>query len=219
MTLEERFWSKVARCGFDECWPWQASVDKDGYGRFRLDSVSTAPANRVAFFLVHGRWPEPHALHGCDNPPCCNAENPEHIHEGTPKLNAYERAVRGRFVLNLTEEARRRAQQQRRVFSDAQVLSFRSRRAAGEAVASLAEETGVAYETMRLLLLGLSYADVGRSLNPVLATQILEELERLVMEFGDGKGKLPDSFEAWWYDVDRIEFDNVSQTYRFVSDR
>lgn len=53
-------------------------------------------AHRVAFYLVHGHWPEPHGLHGCDNPPCCNAENPEHVHEGTPALNAQEMHQRGR---------------------------------------------------------------------------------------------------------------------------
>ncbi len=51
------------------------------------------------------------------------------------------------------------------------------------------------------------------------ATEILEELERKVNEFGDGEGKIPDPIEAWWYDVDRVEFDTGTQTYRFVSDR
>lgn len=51
------------------------------------------------------------------------------------------------------------------------------------------------------------------------ATEILEELERKIHEFGDGEGKLPDPLEArFWYDVDRVEFDRESQTYRFVSD-
>jgi hypothetical protein len=47
---------------------------------------------------------------------------------------------------------------------------------------------------------------------------LLEELERLQHEFGRGKVQLPDPVERWWYDVDRVEFDTETQSYRFVSD-
>lgn len=50
------------------------------------------------------------------------------------------------------------------------------------------------------------------------STQVIEELERLQNEFGPGKCQIPDPVERWWYDVDRIEFDTVTQTFRFVSD-
>ena len=53
-------------------------------------------APRIAFYLHHGRWPEPFALHGCDNPRCCNAENPAHVHEGDQSLNRREMYARGR---------------------------------------------------------------------------------------------------------------------------
>lgn len=50
------------------------------------------------------------------------------------------------------------------------------------------------------------------------ATEIIEELERQVNEFGDGDGQVPDPLENWWYNVDRIERAPESNAYRFVSD-
>jgi hypothetical protein len=53
----------------------------------------------------------------------------------------------------------------------------------------------------------------------MMATEIVEELERLINEFGDGHGQIPDQLEhAWCNNVDRVEFDHVTQTYRFISD-
>lgn len=90
--LEERFWPKVDRSGGpDACWPFMGHRH-GGYGRLRVEGRLEA-APRVSFFLAHGRWPEPCALHSCDNPPCCN---PAHIHEGTHSQNAREREQRGR---------------------------------------------------------------------------------------------------------------------------
>jgi hypothetical protein len=51
------------------------------------------------------------------------------------------------------------------------------------------------------------------------SVELIEELERLQNEFGRGKCQLPDFAEAqFWNDITRIEFDTVTQTYRFVSD-
>lgn len=45
---------------------------------------------------------------------------------------------------------------------------------------------------------------------------MIEELIRLQEEFGRGKCQVPDLVEAWWYDIDHIQFDVVTQTFRFV---
>lgn len=50
------------------------------------------------------------------------------------------------------------------------------------------------------------------------ATEIIEEIERLVYEFGDGEVQIPDPIERWFYGVDRVERDPGTQTYRLVSD-
>lgn len=49
--------------------------------------------------------------------------------------------------------------------------------------------------------------------------EAIEEIERIQNEFGACKLQLPDPFEAWWYDVTRIEYDPQSQAIRMVSDR
>ena len=52
------------------------------------------------------------------------------------------------------------------------------------------------------------------------ATEAIEELERLVHEFGDAVLVMPDPIEATFQNpVDRIEFDTAQQAILFVSDR
>lgn len=88
-----RFEAKVDRSGGpDACHPWTAYRLK-GYGRFGMGKRKVHYANRVAFLIEHGRWPEPCALHSCDNPPRCN---PRHIYEGDNNRNIADRVARGR---------------------------------------------------------------------------------------------------------------------------
>lgn len=52
------------------------------------------------------------------------------------------------------------------------------------------------------------------------ATEVIEELERQVNEFGDGECQLYDQLEPGWvYVVDRVEREPGSNSYRFVTDR
>lgn len=83
-----RFWAKVDKSG--SCWLWTGCTSA-GYGVIRWQR-KTFRANRVAFFLTHGRWPE-FACHHCDNRMCCN---PDHIYDGTPVTNARDCKVRNR---------------------------------------------------------------------------------------------------------------------------
>ena len=54
----------------------------------------------------------------------------------------------------------------------------------------------------------------------VKATQAIEDLERIVNEFGDAELETPDALEAQWRNpVDRIEFDSERGTILLVSDR
>lgn len=91
---KERYWEHVDKRGPDECWPWKGSLKGgSGYGNFSLNGKPQRPS-RVAFLIEHRRWPNPHALHTCDNPPC---QNPRHLFEGDQFDNMRDAAAKGRF--------------------------------------------------------------------------------------------------------------------------
>ena len=50
------------------------------------------------------------------------------------------------------------------------------------------------------------------------ATEGIEQLERIVHEFGDFELQVPDPIERWNYPVDRMEVVVEAQAIRFVSD-
>jgi len=86
------FWSKVDSSDRESCWPWLGATDSDGYGVFYARGHRTA--SRVALALTDGVEPsDKHALHSCDNPPCCN---PSHLRWGDPADNAQDKVSRGR---------------------------------------------------------------------------------------------------------------------------
>ena len=97
ITLYESFFSKTKMNPSTGCIEWIASVNRDGYGRFRGNN-----ANRISWFLSKGKdilvtfemLPSKlEVLHSCDNPACVN---PEHLSLGTHRENMREMVVRGR---------------------------------------------------------------------------------------------------------------------------
>jgi hypothetical protein len=86
MTLEARFWAKVAKT--PTCWLWTASKTTHGYGRFKVEGRN-ALAHRVAYELEIGSIPDglqlDHvATRGCTNRNCVN---PAHLEPVTPGVN------------------------------------------------------------------------------------------------------------------------------------
>jgi hypothetical protein len=91
-SLERRFWDKVDRRGPDDCWPWKAGRDKDGYGRFAAGR--TTRAHRYSWEVHNGPIPVGFlALHRCDNPPCVN---PAHLFVGSHQDNIRDCVEQGR---------------------------------------------------------------------------------------------------------------------------
>jgi hypothetical protein len=80
------------RPGLGPCHLWTARRNHKGYGACQFRGKQEL-AHRVGFFLAHGRWPEPFALHHCDNPPCVNDA---HLFEGTNADNVADRGTKGR---------------------------------------------------------------------------------------------------------------------------
>lgn len=94
LPLAARFWRHVEKTG--GCWNWTAARNRKGYGTFtmpgKMRHVPTL-AHRVSWFLTHGKWPEPCALHRCDNPRCVR---PDHLFEGTKADNNADMRAKGR---------------------------------------------------------------------------------------------------------------------------
>lgn len=95
-----RFWTKVDSSGGPtECWPWQASRHRFGYGVVGVGSATdgtrgTDVAHRVAWQVTNGHIPAGACvLHRCDNPPCCN---PAHLFLGTQRDNFAYMVSKGR---------------------------------------------------------------------------------------------------------------------------
>jgi hypothetical protein len=95
----ERFWEKVNIKEENECWPWLASIDKDGYGWFSYKSTSktesgkTINAHRYSALLKFGNLENKLVRHTCDSRSCVN---PSHLILGTPADNSNDMKERNR---------------------------------------------------------------------------------------------------------------------------
>ncbi|HLL92813.1 MAG TPA: HNH endonuclease [Solirubrobacteraceae bacterium] len=100
----------VMRPGLTPCWECSGYHDRDGRAYMRVGSLSDGTRrkegmHRVAFFVAHGRWPEPDGCHTCDNPGCCN---PDHVFEGTHLDNMADMRAKGRSCTGERHWANRR---------------------------------------------------------------------------------------------------------------
>lgn len=103
----DRFWPKVLTS--PNCWEWQGSRSKTGYGNFKFDS-SCDKAHRAAWQLACGPIPKGFdVLHACDNPACVRNDDPGvyfirgiyrprfgHLWLGTPTDNNADKIAKGR---------------------------------------------------------------------------------------------------------------------------
>jgi hypothetical protein len=92
------FWARVDKRGPRQshmrtrCWVWTANKDPDGYGRITWGN-KTKRATHVSWFLAHGCWPTPMALHRCD---VCGCVRPSHLFEGGALENNRDTHAKGR---------------------------------------------------------------------------------------------------------------------------
>lgn len=100
-SKEERFWEKVDTKEEDECWLWNCSLDKDGYGDYSMmkdGKKKTVKAHRFSLMMKLNNFDLPSSVfarHTCDNRKCVN---PKHLIEGTAKENSQDMIARNRSL-------------------------------------------------------------------------------------------------------------------------
>lgn len=136
----------------DECWQWQGSTNRGGYGVMSLKGIASL-AHRVAWMIYKGELVQEgkYVCHHCDNPSCVN---PRHLYLGDHEQNMKDAAVRGRLP-NKAGEANGNS----RLTGD-QVLDIRRMRAAGVKRRIVAEKFGVSTVTVDRIALGEGWTHI-----------------------------------------------------------
>jgi hypothetical protein len=78
------------------CWEWTGVINKNsGYGHITYNK-KIWKTHRLTYFLLKKDFdPELCVLHKCDNKTCCN---PDHLEQGTHKMNSQQMAERNRSL-------------------------------------------------------------------------------------------------------------------------
>jgi hypothetical protein len=143
----ERFWRGVAVRQPEECWPWMKSVNKNGYGKISVSIDGRKwhlTAHRIATYLAKGPpLPGMHALHSCDNPPCCN---PDHLRWGTGMENISDAIERGLLKRGIENPAAR--------LTDELVRDIRVLHRYGAGARVLGRTFGINHQTIRDIVRG-----------------------------------------------------------------
>lgn len=121
-ALRERFFAKTRISDSPHeaigtpCIIWTGPLNRDGYGNFWIPGKKMQKAHRVAWWLKHGKWPNPCALHRCDNPSCVRED---HLFEGTVADNNSDKVAKGRAVFPPKGDLHwSRVHPERRLFGD-----------------------------------------------------------------------------------------------------
>lgn len=140
--LEERFWRYVDKRGPDECWPWLAKCERNGYGRIQIGGKGSAQtgAHRLSFKIANGSEPQV-VMHTCDNRICVN---PAHLRAGTYKENMADMHRKGR-----TKPGRRLGEDHRRAkLTEDDVRAIRANEGNGQSAASVGRNYGVSHRAI-----------------------------------------------------------------------
>ena len=94
MTIEQLM-ERVSPEPNTGCWLWTGAVNRQGYGRVRIDKKHVG-VHRLVYELTTGKaLGRLFGCHSCDTPLCVN---PQHIFAGTQKDNMADASLKGRIV-------------------------------------------------------------------------------------------------------------------------
>lgn len=146
----------IMREDLGPCHVWTGGLTGEGYGALSIGSRSdgsrrTVGAHILAFFVAHGRWADPCALHHCDHKPCVKAVaddfGPAHIFEGTALDNMRDMVSKRRHYAHNHSEFRRGELNPYAKLTEADVVLIRS--SPKEMDSSLSDQLDVAVSTVQ----------------------------------------------------------------------
>ena len=156
ITRADELYEMLENHSGDDCLLWPHGLNSKGYGQVRLDGKRHL-VHRLACEWAHGPAPEgkPHALHAahevCGNRNCIARA---HVRWGSREENMADRVADG---TSSKGEGNGRAK-----LTDAQVVEIRERYAAGGiSQKALADEYGVTFSLISLIVLGKTWPHVG----------------------------------------------------------
>lgn len=152
--------------GTDACWPWTASIDKNGYGEIRINH-ETYFAHRIALSVLGGVPVKDTEVvrHNCDNPICCN---PRHLIAGTQSDNVRDMIERGRQQ-DYSAIPRGERHGCAKITREQAISIFN---ATGGGHRKIAKRLGVSYDIVRRIKLGRSWSDVTGAMKTLSPYQI-----------------------------------------------
>lgn len=137
------------------CWEWQAGLNKDGYGRFKVRNHDEL-AHRVSYTIHHGPIPNYRLVcHSCDNPGCVN---PKHLWLGSCGDNTQDMMRKGRHrCAGAAGDSNPRA-----VLSEDEALQIIDLIMQGLNNKQIAARFGVAHSTISCIRRGKSWKHIAR---------------------------------------------------------
>lgn len=138
------------------CFEWIGAIQENGYVKVSYQG-SPKWAHRVIYELSNGSPPgDMHVMHKCDNRRCLN---PKHLELGTRADNMFDAAMKGRMEIG--EERKRNISINRtRKLSPSAVMAIRTRELNGESSKAIAEEFGIDYSMVRMIVNLKTWADL-----------------------------------------------------------